>query len=110
MGFTEPPAEPMEPISSNIWKEDKIQLREYQQKIYERAKRENLMVVIPTGLGKTYIAAMGCNMLLSCLLNFVVNNQSCHFESIMSFRTKWKDSATSPLISLEIILFSSIKY
>jgi Fanconi anemia group M protein len=57
MGITNPPAQSTDPISPSIWKEDKIQLREYQQKIFERAKKENLMVVIPTGLGKTYIAA-----------------------------------------------------
>ena len=41
-----------------LWKPDAPQLRDYQQSIYERAKETDLLVVIPTGLGKTYIAAM----------------------------------------------------
>ena len=41
----------------NLWDYNYRQLREYQQTIYERAVKENLLVVIPTGLGKTLIAA-----------------------------------------------------
>ncbi len=37
---------------------DSVQPRAYQTAIFERAIRENLLVVIPTGLGKTLIAAL----------------------------------------------------
>jgi Fanconi anemia group M protein len=57
MGITNPLAEPLSPEPPTLWNTDKVELREYQQKIFERAKNDHLMVVIPTGLGKTYIAA-----------------------------------------------------
>ena len=46
-----------EPQTKPLWKKDAPSLRKYQQQIYERATKEDLLVVIPTGLGKTYIAA-----------------------------------------------------
>jgi ERCC4-related helicase len=42
---------------ANLWKADAPELREYQESIYRRAINENVLVVIPTGLGKTFIAA-----------------------------------------------------
>lgn len=41
----------------NLWIAENLHLREYQQKILDRAKTEHLLVVIPTGLGKTLIGA-----------------------------------------------------
>lgn len=38
--------------------EIKIKPREYQQKIYESCKKENCLVILPTGTGKTLIALM----------------------------------------------------
>jgi len=43
--------------SLELWKEQAPQLREYQEQIYQKAKEQNYLVVIPTGLGKTFIAA-----------------------------------------------------
>ncbi len=37
---------------------DSVQPRDYQTTIFERATRENLLVVIPTGLGKTLITTL----------------------------------------------------
>jgi len=39
-------------------RKEKIEYREYQIKIFDRAKGKNLLVVLPTGLGKTVIALM----------------------------------------------------
>ena len=77
MGITNPPSEsasltsPISPVSpifpapQNLWNTEKVQLREYQQNIFERAQKEHLMVVIPPGLGpilkpipKTYFYKM----------------------------------------------------
>ncbi|UYP48513.1 ATP-dependent RNA helicase SrmB [Candidatus Lokiarchaeum ossiferum] len=47
-------------------KNEKINPREYQIKISDRAFKENLMVVIPTGLGKTFIGTL-------TMLHFLTN-------------------------------------
>jgi ERCC4-related helicase len=71
MGITNHLTEPTLPDPLALWNTAKVQLREYQQKIFERAKKENLMVVIPTGLGKTYIAArLGAYLIFS--LDFIL--------------------------------------
>ncbi|MHA1619716.1 MAG: helicase-related protein, partial [Promethearchaeota archaeon] len=59
MGIANPLTEKkaLSPDTPTLWNSDEVELREYQQVIFERAKSDNLMVVIPTGLGKTYIAA-----------------------------------------------------
>ncbi len=44
--------------NTNIWQPNTPKPRKYQLSIYARAKSENLLVVIPTGLGKTYIATL----------------------------------------------------
>lgn len=43
---------------ASLMKEGVLEPRLYQQEIFEKAKRTNLMVVLPTGLGKTPIAVM----------------------------------------------------
>jgi Fanconi anemia group M protein len=45
-------------LNLNLWQPDAPKPRKYQLNIYARAKNENLLVVIPTGLGKTYIATL----------------------------------------------------
>nr|WP_147664612.1 DEAD/DEAH box helicase [Candidatus Prometheoarchaeum syntrophicum]QEE17728.1 ATP-dependent RNA helicase SrmB [Candidatus Prometheoarchaeum syntrophicum] len=47
-----------ENLTSHLWQPDAPKPRKYQLNIYARAKKENLLVVIPTGLGKTYIATL----------------------------------------------------
>ncbi|QEE16342.1 DEAD/DEAH box helicase [Promethearchaeum syntrophicum] len=42
----------------NIWQPSAPKPRKYQLNIFAHAKKENLLVVIPTGLGKTYIATL----------------------------------------------------
>ena len=42
----------------NIWQPKAPKPRKYQLDIFVRAKNENLLVIIPTGLGKTYIATL----------------------------------------------------
>ncbi len=48
---------PINPPKDILWIATDIHLREYQQKIVDRAQKEHLLVVIPTGLGKTLIGA-----------------------------------------------------
>lgn len=49
------------PFIQNGWiNPDTIESREYQNKIVETAKTGNTLVVLPTGLGKTPIAALVC--------------------------------------------------
>jgi len=43
----------------------KIEPREYQINVFRKAVRENTLVVLPTGMGKTVIAAMVANFILT---------------------------------------------
>jgi len=45
-------------LKTDIWQRNAPKPRKYQLNIFARAKNEDLLVVIPTGLGKTYIATM----------------------------------------------------
>ncbi len=45
-------------LTNDIWQPNTLKPRKYQLNIFARAKKENLLVVIPTGLGKTYIATL----------------------------------------------------
>ena len=45
----------------------KIEPREYQINVFRKAIKENTLVVLPTGMGKTVIAAM--------VANFVINER-----------------------------------
>ncbi|MHA1522588.1 MAG: DEAD/DEAH box helicase family protein [Promethearchaeota archaeon] len=47
----------LSPNENVLWIASDLNLREYQQKIVDRAQKEHLLVVIPTGLGKTLIGA-----------------------------------------------------
>ena len=45
-------------LTTDLWQPETPKPRKYQLNIFARAKNENLLVVIPTGLGKTYIATL----------------------------------------------------
>ena len=45
-------------LTTGIWQPNTPKPRKYQLNIFASAKTENLLVVIPTGLGKTYIATL----------------------------------------------------
>ncbi|MHA1648327.1 MAG: helicase-related protein [Promethearchaeota archaeon] len=48
----------MEKIDLPFWKKDALQPREYQWNLYQKAIKGNFLVVLPTALGKTLIAAL----------------------------------------------------
>ncbi len=48
----------MDYIEHPLIKSEKVEARVYQQVIFDSARRENTLVVLPTGLGKTQIAIM----------------------------------------------------
>ncbi len=50
----------MEYFSHPLVKEESIEKRRYQEEIVCKAKEDNLLVIIPTGLGKTPIALLAC--------------------------------------------------
>ncbi len=45
-------------MKSKLLRKELIEAREYQLKIAEKAKRQNTLVVLPTGMGKTIIAVL----------------------------------------------------
>ncbi len=55
----------MDTVSHSFIKEGSIEKRAYQEKILGAISRQNALVVLPTGLGKTIIAAMLCAHVLA---------------------------------------------
>ena len=43
--------------TAHLWNHEEVQLREYQEEIYQRAVKEDLLVILATSLGKTFIGA-----------------------------------------------------
>jgi Fanconi anemia group M protein len=47
-------------LNGSLLKEDTIKYRKYQENIFNRCKKKNTLVVLPTGLGKTIIGILLC--------------------------------------------------